>query len=196
MSFCIEDNRPWECQGNFPFSEPLGHSHHTRVKLPMPSWLWLCSLLTVNYPVPTYGKEACVSHFSFYPIQEVSCVSPHHTLLSAASLIYHRWTSCNPLTPPVLVVMYEIRCGTAILWSICQSVEILLPGNCHQFGTNKLTKNSLQIRVFLVLTLPRPGTSRSETQRYPLHGQAAWAKACGMWPHLPDRCSERQGPSV
>ena len=36
-------------------------------------------------------------------------------LFSPASLIYHQWISCNVLMPPLLIVMYKMRCKSAIL---------------------------------------------------------------------------------
>lgn len=42
--------------------------------------------------------------------------------------------------------------------ALSQPIEILLPGNTHQFGPNKLTREFLQIRAFPTLTeLDLPG---------------------------------------
>ena len=60
--------------------------------------------------------------------------------LSPASLIYHQWISHNPLIPPLLIVMYKIRCKLQFFQSVSPSIEVLLPSNCCQFGSNKLIK--------------------------------------------------------
>lgn len=61
------------------------------------------------------------------------------SLLSPASLIYHRWISCSLLMPPLLIVMHKIRCKAAFSRAFSHSIEVLLPCNCPQFGSNKLT---------------------------------------------------------
>ena len=74
-------------------------------------------LLTAIYPTPTNIKEVCVYHYF------LSNPRDFPTLLSPASLIYHQCITCNPLTPPLLIVMYKIGFKFAILWnifSICQ----------------------------------------------------------------------------
>ena len=61
-----------------------------------------------------------------------------HTLLSPTSLVHHQYIACSPLTFSPLILTYKISGKTAIFQSISQSVEILLPGNRCQFGSNKL----------------------------------------------------------
>ena len=72
-------------------------------------------------------------------------------LLSPISLIYHQWIPCNPFTSSLLIVMHKIRCKTTIFWSIFTTVEVLLPRNCHQFGSKKLI-NSYMFGHFLHYT--------------------------------------------
>ena len=67
-----------------------------------------------------------------------------------ASLIYHQWILCNLLMPPLSIVMYKIRCKMAFSGVSSQSFEILLPGNCHQFGANKLIKILIGLDVSFV----------------------------------------------
>ena len=64
----------------------------------------------VTSPVPTYGKDVTIILLF---IQSQS----FHALLSPASLIYHQQISSNPVKPPLLTVIYKIRCKTAIPWS-------------------------------------------------------------------------------
>ena len=69
--------------------------------------------LTVNHPIPADIEEVCVCPVYFFcNLRE----SP--ALLSPASLIYHHWISCNPLTSSPSIWMHKIRCKTTILQSI------------------------------------------------------------------------------
>ena len=108
----------------------------------------------MNCPFPASVKVVCAYHFTFYPIPEVSLLC-----FLLPPLTYHQWTSRNPLMAPPLILTCKIRCYTAILWSISQCIEILLPSNCRQFGSNKLTKNSQQVWMFLTLALRKHKSS-------------------------------------
>ena len=94
----------------FPFSRSLKAQAPTKGRLQTPSLL-SCYLLTINYPILT-----CVH----VKVSIIFWSNPRGfpALPSLTSLIYHQWISCNPLTPPLLIVMYKTRCKTAILWSI------------------------------------------------------------------------------
>lgn len=48
--------------------------------------------------------------------------------------------------PSLLLVMYKLKCQTAILWSMSQSVEILLP-SVFLFGLDELKKFSTDLNV-------------------------------------------------
>lgn len=63
-------------------------------------------------------------------------------LLSPASLVCHRWVSCQPLTSPLWMVVYKTSSELPFSGTFSQSLEILLPGSCQQFGSDKLTKTS------------------------------------------------------
>ena len=96
-------------------------------------------LLTILYP-PIQRKYVSIP-FTFYPVPEIS---PPCFLTPP----YHQWISCNPFTSSPLILMYKVSGKTAILWSISQSIEILLPGNCGQFGSNKLIKILYRFECF------------------------------------------------
>ena len=57
------------------------------------------------------------------------------------TLLHPHWISWYPFRAPSLVLLYKIRCQTAVLQRILR------------FGTNKLSKCSLQVWMFLTLTL-------------------------------------------
>ena len=54
----------------------------------------------------------------------------------------------TPLTPPPWIVMNETNCKTATLRSVSQSLEILLPSNRRQIGSNKLLEEFFLDRMF------------------------------------------------
>ena len=73
-------------------------------------------------------------------------------LLWSASSYLH--ISCNPLPPPILIVMCKIRCKTALLPREHFSVSWdSVSWQLSSIGTNTLTKNSLQVWMFLTLTV-------------------------------------------
>lgn len=89
----------------------------------------------INYPVPTSVKEVCVSMFLSIQSQRF----PH--LAFSHPFIYHPWISCNP--PDVSSFDSDVsnklpNCHSPERFS--SSVEVLLPGNCHQFGSENSYK--------------------------------------------------------
>ena len=105
--------------------------------------------LALNCPIPASIKEVCVHSFYFL-------CNPRDfpNLLSPASLIHHQWISCNLLRyPPLTPLMYKINGKTANFWSIFSICWDFIPGNCCQFGSNKLIKKSLQVLTFMLTTL-------------------------------------------
>ena len=123
-------------------SRPLKAQTHQR-ETTNPPLLLLCSLLTVDSSIPTYVKQVCVCHYFF------SSPGGHLALLSPTSLIYHRWTSCNPLTPCLLTVMYKIRCKTDIFWSIFLIHWGFAFGQLSSIWLRQSHKNSHRLGHFL-----------------------------------------------
>ena len=78
---------------------------------------------------------------------------PPTPLLSLTFLIYHQWTSCNPLMSSLLIVMYKVRGKTAISRVFSQFIDILLPGLTQ---TNS-KKFSTRLNVSYVDTSLHPG---------------------------------------
>ena len=110
LSLCICDNIPLECQVSFlwaPQSTDMapGEDHKSPHCYCYHVNCWL--LLSC-----THLSKRCVDHFTFIQSQRFPPLFP------PASLNYHQWISWNPLRPPLLIVMYKIRCKTAILQSI------------------------------------------------------------------------------
>ena len=87
-------------------------SHQSRRHKTLLLLLLPCSLLTINYPIPTNVKEVCLFVLLFIQPRDLP------TLLSPASLIYRQWFSCDPPSPLPSIIMYEKGCKTAILWNI------------------------------------------------------------------------------
>lgn len=90
----------------------------------------------VNYPELTNVKIIiCLSILSFIQAQKFPhFVFPYFLNLPPVNFMDH---------PPsfLLILKYKIRCKTVVLWSILSiphSDEILLSGNYHYFGSNKL----------------------------------------------------------
>ena len=112
----------------FPFSRSLKAQAPTKGRLQTPSLL-SCYLLTINYPILT-----CVH----VKVSIIFWSNPRGfpALPSLTSLIYHQWISCNPLTLSPLILMYKIGTKLPFPRAFSQWVEILLPRNCCQFGSN------------------------------------------------------------
>lgn len=93
---------------------------------------------------------------------------------------------------------FKCREEAANLLSLSKAFEILLPGSCHQFGSNKCLENSLHGCMFLMLTTSRNSLNLSdhrkgemEKKEIKFHGwtilqrSTAWSlKGC----HQPSQC--------
>ena len=83
--------------------------------------------------------------YSFYFLSNSRYSS---SVLSPTSLIYHQRISCHPLIYFPSILIYKISGKTAIFLDTF-STEILLPSNCHQFGSGKLIKILYRFERFL-----------------------------------------------
>ena len=112
-----------------------------------------CYSYPVNcWPLTILYSPTCVSKVPvclFYFLIQSQRYSPPHFAFSRL-LIHHQCISCNPLTASPLVPMYKISGKRPFSGAFSQSSEILLPSNCHQFGSNKLIKTLTALDSFYV----------------------------------------------
>ena len=113
LSSCTNNNIPLDYQSNPLFLDRAQSLTRTQITEPLIVSLFSCIpfLCSVNYSIPT--KEVCA-----YPFYFSSDLGNFPTLLFSASLIYHQWISCKHLMSSPLILLYKIRCKTAIFWSI------------------------------------------------------------------------------
>lgn len=96
--------------------------------------LYVPHMFAVNCPVPANDKEALL----YIAFRSNPRDSP--AWLSLTPLTYRPRISRGPPYVSPHILMYKISRETAILQSVFSVVEILLPGDCHQFGSNRLIK--------------------------------------------------------
>ena len=108
-------------------TEPRAHRFPRCYCYPVSCWL-----LTILH-LPVQEKHPALSVLSTRPRSFPAFLMPHFPFS-------HLPVSCNPLTSSGLIVMCKIRCKMPFCRAFSQSVEVLLPGNCHRFGSDKLTK--------------------------------------------------------
>lgn len=114
---------------DFLFPDPSKHRHGRGAQLPslllLSQSLWA---VTTLHPL----RKRCAYHFTFYPIPEVSLLASSR-LPDPLPVDF-----MEPLMPPLLIVVYY---GAKLPFSgiFSQLLEVLLPGSCLQFGSNKVT---------------------------------------------------------
>lgn len=115
----LQGSRPLEHQGDFLSPDTSEHD--------------LCIGATMTKPLPVAGAVFTVHCPVPTDVQEAKCLP---VSLSPASLVHHRWTSCNPLTSPPLIPMWKGRCKAAISGACPRPVEMWLTWRpFHQFGS-------------------------------------------------------------